>query len=270
MTILVTTPFGKTGSALTKLLQEEKIPYQLASRSTNIPFDWFNSSTWEGALKGVNSAYLAFHPDLAIPESKKIISEFFKVAEKFNLEKVVLLSGRGEPAAQDCENVALRSKIPTTIVRSSWFCQNFSHSFWMPGVTNGKIIIPETRTTEPFVDVDDIAEVVKVILTTEGHSGKVYEVTGPESLSFNQVSKILSDELERKVELDELDMKQFKEYFSQQGLEPQVLALLEYLFTEVLDGRNANTCNGIEEVLNRKATSFNEFVRKMHKKGCWR
>ena len=45
--------------------------------------------------------------------------------------------------------------------------------------------------------------------------------------------------------------------------------LVNYLFTEVLDGRNSSTTNDIEKVLGRKAIDFTEYVVKTAETGIW-
>jgi uncharacterized protein YbjT (DUF2867 family) len=266
---LITAVKGKTSSRVAKMMEQAGLPYRGVSRSSNIPFDWYDPSTWNAALEGVKSAYLVFLPDLAVPGSIEIITAFTELAKKKGLKKLVLLSGRGEEEALKCEQIVLNCGIPSTVVRASWFAQNFSEYFWLGDVLKGQITIPENHAKEPFIDIDDIAEVVFAALTEEGHEGKTYEVSGPELLSFAEVAQKFSEGLERPVEINHVPMAEFKDSLSKAQVPQDVVDLLEYLFTEVLDGRNAYISNGVEEALGRPATSFNQFINKTRNTGVW-
>ena len=266
---LVTAVKGKTSSRVAKMMDKKGIAYRGVSRSSDIPFDWYDTRTWDKALEGIKAAYLVFLPDLAVPGSIEIITAFTELAKKKGVKKLVLLSGRGEEEAKKCEQIVLNCGIPSTVVRASWFAQNFSEYFWQPEVLQGKITIPENHTKEAFIDIDDIAEVTFVSLTEDGHEGKTYEVSGPELLSFNDVAQKFSEGLGRKVEINHVSMDEFKQGLGLAQVPNDVVDLLEYLFTEVLDGRNAYVSSGVEEALGRPATSFTEFINKTKTTGVW-
>lgn len=266
---LVTAVKGKTSSRVARMMDQKGITYRGVSRSSEIPFDWYDPRTWDKALEGIKAAYLVFLPDLAVPGSIEIITAFTELAKKKGVEKLVLLSGRGEEEAQKCEQIVLHCGIPSTVVRASWFAQNFSEYFWQPEVLKGKITIPENHTKEAFIDIDDIAEVAFASLTEDGHEGKIYEVSGPELLSFDDIAHKFSEGLERPIEINHVSMDEFKQGLTQAHVPGDVVNLLEYLFTEVLDGRNAYISNGVEEALGRPATSFTQFINKTKTTGVW-
>src|ERR671915_286082 len=103
--------------------------------------------------------------------------------------RLVLLSGRGEPEAERAE-LALQEVVDAsagaewTILRSTWFMQNFSEDYMLEHVLSGDIRLPAGDVPTPFVDADDIAEVAVAALIDEGHTGQLYELTGPRSLTF--------------------------------------------------------------------------------------
>jgi hypothetical protein len=94
---------GKTGRRVAERLAAAGRATRVASRSTTPAFDWHDASTWPGALDGVASAYVTFQPDLAVPGALEIIGAFGAAAHAYGLDHLVLLSGRGEDAAQACE-----------------------------------------------------------------------------------------------------------------------------------------------------------------------
>ncbi len=100
------------------------------------------------------------------------------------MQRLVLLSGRGEEEAQACERVIQEAGVGWTVVRASWFNQNFSEGEFLGMIMEGAITLPAANIPEPFIDVDDIADVVVAALIDEGHSGEIHEVTGPRLMTF--------------------------------------------------------------------------------------
>ena len=184
--ILIIGGAGKTGARVNALLRASGVPTRPVSRSTPVPFDWTRPETWPAALAGVSMAYVTYQPDLAVEGATEAIAEVSRLARENGLERVVLLSGRGEPGAQRAEAALQQSGVPWTIVRASWFDQNFSEGYLLDGVLAGEIALPAGAVPEPFIDADDIAEVVVAALTDRRHAGKLYEVTGPRALTFAQ------------------------------------------------------------------------------------
>src|SRR4051794_28263682 len=119
--ILLTAGTGKTGRRIAARLDARGIPVRVGSRSGAPPFDWTDPATWPAALAGVEAAYLAFVPDLAVPGAAKTIEAFTAEAERHGVERLVLLSGRGEPEAGVCEQIVRAGAPDSTIVRCSWF-----------------------------------------------------------------------------------------------------------------------------------------------------
>ena len=109
-----------------------------------------------------------------------------EAAEAAGVRRLVLLSGRGEEEAQRAEEMIRASAAEWTIIRSSFFAQNFSESFLLDVVAGGEVVLPAGDVGEPFIDVEDIADVAVAALTEEAHAGKLYEVTGPRLLTFGE------------------------------------------------------------------------------------
>jgi uncharacterized protein YbjT (DUF2867 family) len=175
---------GKTGSRVAQRLTSRGRAVRIGSRSGQPPFDWQNRATWAPAFEGIGSIYLTFYPDLTIPGAVETVRSFVDLAVERDVRRIVLLSGRGEEEAQNAEQVVRESGADWTIVRSSWFAQNFSEGFFRDGILDGELVLPVGEIPEPFVDADDIADVAVKALTEAGHGGRLYEVTGPRMLTF--------------------------------------------------------------------------------------
>lgn len=121
----------------------------------------------------MSAIYIAYHPDLAVPGTSRTLETLVERGRRHGVRKLVLLSGRGEQGAQRCEAVMQASEIPSTIVRCSWFNQNFSENFLRDMVLNGVVALPVRDVREPFVDADDIADVAVADLTDARRNGEV-------------------------------------------------------------------------------------------------
>jgi uncharacterized protein YbjT (DUF2867 family) len=261
--VLVIGATGKTGSRVYQLLCE-KLPKQqvkAASRHSENYFDWHDSASWSGALDGVSHVYLTYSPDLAAPASAKHIQDFCDLANALNVKHVTLLSGRGEPAAQACEDILIHSGLNWTVVRASWFNQNFSDGFFKSFIDAGQISLPVESVREPFIDVDDIAEIVVQSIIDPKHRNKLYEVTGPELLTFDDIAREFSNILGKSVKFSWISQAEFASTMSAAQVPDEVTALLNFLFTEVLDGRNEYLADGVEQALGRKPRSFSDFIK---------
>lgn len=267
--ILVTGGTGKTGSRVVKKLNNSGYNVRVGSRSAVIPFNWENPETWDNALQNITAVYITFQPDIAIPTAPASISLLMEKAKKAGVQKLVLLSGRGEKEAQVCENIVANSGIKATIVRSSWFMQNFSEGFLLDSVMAGELVLPKVKALEPFVDIDDIADVVFEALVNDIHTGKTYEMTGPELLSFEKAVEIISNALNRPISYQDVSIGEYVAMLKSYQLPEDFISLITYLFTEVLDGRNESVVTDIETILKRKPTSFLEYVNKTVKTGVW-
>jgi uncharacterized protein YbjT (DUF2867 family) len=261
---------GKTGGRVNARLRARGIATRPVSRSTAIPFDWTRPETWPGALDGVARAYVTYQPDLAAEGAAEAIAELGSLARAKGLERVVLLSGRGEPGAQRAEAALRASGVFWTNVRASWFNQNFSEGYLISGVLAGEITLPAGAVPEPFVDADDIADVVVAALTDERHANKLYEVTGPRALTFAEAVDEIAATVGRPIRYTQISSKEFSSGMRQAGVPDDVIALLDELFNVVLDGRNAQVMHGIDETLGRPAREFSDYVRETAATGVWR
>lgn len=259
-TYLVIGASGKSGARVYQKLSEMGLNVKGAHRHGEVHFDWRAPETWAKSLSGIDTVYLTYYPDLAIPEAPEDIAKFCALAKIKGVKHITLLSGRGEPAAQVCEDIIKTSGLSWTIVRASWFNQNFSEGMFRDFIEKGTIALPVGDMTEPFIDVDDICDVVVASLTDEKHSGKLYEVTGPELLSFAQLAGVFTRVLGRPVNFIQISQQDFIDALKHSGVEEKAIEMLSYLFTEVLDGRNEYIVDGVEQALGRPARSFESFV----------
>ncbi|MEM6784017.1 MAG: NAD(P)H-binding protein [Bacteroidota bacterium] len=267
--ILVLGGTGKTGRRIVERLRTRGIDVRVGSRSATPSFDWDNEATWDAGLEGVTAAYISYAPDLAIPGATDAIQAFVDRAKQRGVQRLVILSGRGEAEAQACERIVQTSGLAWTVVRASWFSQNFSEGAFADMVLAGQVTLPGGDIPEPFVDVDDIADVAVAALTEPGHDGEVYEVTGPRLLTFYDVAADLSRATGQPVQFIPVPHDAFVEGIRASGAPKEVVWMLDYLFATVLDGRNASLTDGVQRALGRPPKDFAAYAQDAAAMGAW-
>lgn len=268
-TVLVLGGTGKTGRRVVERLTKRDVPVRVGSRSGTPPFDWENSPTWASVLQDVGAVYMTYQPDLGAPGAAEAVSAFAELAVASGVRRAVLLSGRNGGEAQRSEQVFQDSGLEWTIVRAGWFDQNFSEGFLLGPVLGGEVALPVGDVPEPFIDADDIADVVVAVLTEEGHAGQVYELTGPRLLTFAEAVAEIAIASGRDVRFVQLSVEQYNSGLKAAQVPDTVVRLLNYLFTTVLDGRNAYLTDGVQRVLGRKPRDFAEYARATAATGVW-
>ena len=261
---------GKTGGRIAERLWRRGAPVRIGARSGKLAFDWNDASSWDALLEGVTAAYISYAPDLAIPGAADAIRAFTEKAVQHGVKRLVLLSGRGEEEAQNCERIVQEAGVDWTIIRASWFNQNFSEGEFLGMVMAGEITLPAGDIGEPFVDVNDIADVAVAALTEEGHAGEIYEVTGPRLLTFSEAAQEIARASGRDVRFTQIPRDAFAAGIAQSGAPENIAWLLDYLFSTVLDGRNARVCDGVERALGRSPTDFTDFAHRIAASGVWK
>ncbi|WP_282043211.1 SDR family oxidoreductase [Winogradskyella flava] len=268
--ILVIGGTGKTGRRVVEQLQNKGIEPRIGSRNASPSFDWDNKDTWVNALQDIEKMYVTYYPDLAVPGAKEAIQSLTYLAKELGVKKMVLLSGKGETEAEACENIVMDSGIDYTIVRASWFNQNWSESFFLEPILSGEVALPMSDVLIPFVDANDIAEVAATVLIDDSYNGEIIEVTGPELITFKQIVDIISKSSDRRLNFYEITLEQYVDGMKQMQIPNDVVWLIEYLFSHVLTNpKNQLVVSDIERVLGRKAKPFMEYAIETAKTGIW-
>jgi uncharacterized protein YbjT (DUF2867 family) len=199
---------------------------------------------------------------------------FSSLAVEARVRRLVLLSGRGEPEAERAELalqevVDARAGAEWTILRSTWFMQNFSEDYMLEHVLSGEIRLPAGDVPTPFLDADDIADVAVAALTDEGHAGQLYELTGPRSLTFAEAAAEIAAATGHEVRYVPVSLEEHAAEAAEHGVPAEVVELLTYLFDEVVDGRNADTTDGVRRALGREGRDFADYARDVAATGVW-
>ncbi|HEU4408820.1 MAG TPA: SDR family oxidoreductase [Polyangiaceae bacterium] len=270
MTILVTTPRGKVGSELVRLLQAQGAPLRLGAHSVAVtrgvfpglevvPLDYDDAASIEAAVRGVRAVYLASPGDFPAEPEQRLVD----AAKRAGATQLVKLSAFGA----DREDTPLRhverhveaSGLAWTILRPNWFFQNFSTS-QADAIRGGTITEPAGEGKTSFLDTRDIAAVAALALTTSKHDGRAYSLTGAEALDRHEVAAVFARELDRPVAYVSPSDEQFRAAL-RDVLPPGYIDLLSRLYADVRAGATAPVTDDVERLLGRPPISLAQFVR---------
>lgn len=261
---------GKTGRKVVERLNKRGLNVRVGSRSATPAFDWENTDTWSPALEGIDNVYITFQPDLAVPGALEAIEMLTKKAAQSGVKKLVLLSGKGEKEAELCEQVIIHSGLDYTIVRASWFMQNFSESFFLDPILEGHVALPKPEAKVPYIDTDDIADVVVEALMDDTHNGQVYELTGPRLLTFEEVIQEIRLATGRDIQFTEVSLETYIGFLKEADVPEGYVWLIDYLFSNVLDAKGNDIISGdVLKVLGKKPKDFTEYVLETQRTSIW-
>lgn len=267
--ILVTAATGTTGRRVATRLVAAGHEVRAVSRSSATPFDWHDRTTWASAVDGACAAYLAFAPDLAFPGAAETVGDFARFAVEHGVPRLVLLSGRGEDRARRAEQLVQRAGATWTIVRAACFTQNFTEGAFAEQVAAGALALHVADVAEPFVDVDDIAEIAAAALVDDRHAGQLYEVTGPRAMTFGAALATIGEVIGRPVAYVRVGAAELHAGLIDAGLGADDAAHLVELFGQILDGRNTAVADGVQRALGRPPRDLTDVVVAAAGAGAW-
>jgi uncharacterized protein YbjT (DUF2867 family) len=208
--ILITGGTGKIGKALVKDLQTRGVPFRLMVRNEetravldkqgiqNVPGDFTSPGSFPTALAGIKQVFLLTAPH---PDGASLENAFLDASRKAGVQRVVRISAMGaNPWSASpllsihgrCEAQLEASGLGWTILRPTMFMQNLALIYGESVAKTSTLFAPAGEARIPWIDCRDIAELAAVCLTSAGHEGMVYEITGAQAHSYSEVCEQLS------------------------------------------------------------------------------
>ncbi|MBX9921194.1 MAG: NAD(P)H-binding protein [Mycolicibacterium frederiksbergense] len=272
-TILVLAATGKTGRRVAARLRLRGITARLASRSSQTPFDWSDPAGWDAALEGVTAVYMV------APAAVGPAPEFVARAQAAGVQRLVLLSGRGADTWGDsrfgldmrsAEEAVRGSALEWTVLRPNNFAQNFDEDLFHAPLVAGELALPAGETPEPFIDIEDVADVAATVLTEPGrHAGQIYELTGPDALTFAEAVDMISRASGQPITYKQISPAEYTALLVEQGVgEPDSEHVTE-MFVMMDGGPLATTTGGVASVLGRAPRTFEDYVLRTAASGAW-
>jgi uncharacterized protein YbjT (DUF2867 family) len=254
---------GKGVSVRAGVRDQAKARKELADIALT-PLDFENEKTFSGALEGVEKVFLL--PPL-LPNQLEVMNRFVDAAKGAGVRHIVKLSAIGiddeaQPTAIKWhganEQHICESGVAFTFLRPNSFMQNF-FTYFPP--RNGAIYLPWGNGTASFVDTRDIASVAVTVLTSKGHEGKIYTLTGPAALGIVEVARILSEMTKREFKYVEVPGAAARDGMLQAGVPPWQVDLVLELHAVNKQNRWSAVTSDIEKVTGTPPTDFAQFAR---------
>lgn len=262
---------GKTGRRVTRGLTTAGHTVRAASRSTTPRFDWHDDSTWDAVLAGATAVYLP-PPDEPFP-----VEEFVTRAVTAGVRRFVALSGRrmqlldpeGVSPMRRTEEAVKASGVAWTILQANNFHQNFSEGDYLDAVLAGELVLPLGEAVEPLIDVADIAEIAVLALTTGDHDGRLYELTGPQALTYGQVAAVLTEAIGKPVVFRDIAPERYLAKMREQRLPEPLIEFLDGMYATMRDGVIADVSDDARTVLGREPVDFATWAKQTAAEGAW-
>ncbi|TQE24407.1 NAD(P)H-binding protein [Streptomyces ipomoeae] len=262
--VLVLGGTGKTGRRVARQLTERGRTARVAARSGPQRFDWWDKETWADAVEGVEAVYVV---DEQGAWAAELLADFTSFATRRGVRRLVYLSARTlEQWAHDeerftAERVVRESGVGWTILRPTWFAQNFSEDrLLFPDVAAGEVVLPDGQGVEPFVDAEDIAAVAVAALTEDGHEGELYGLSGPRLMTFVECVELIAEASGRKVRPVVVSREEYAGHLVRRGYARDFADFMNEIFDTIRDGATAYLSDGVRRALGRAPRDFAEYV----------
>jgi uncharacterized protein YbjT (DUF2867 family) len=265
--ILVTGATGTIGRRVVDALRASGHDVRPASRTSPCPFDWGDPDSWPAALDGVQAMFLM------APDDVPVEPDFVKLAADTGVERVVLLSSGAIEEMHDerlleAERLVKESGINWTILRSSWFDQNFDEGFFQPGVMAGAVCMPVGDVRQVFVDAEDVGAVAAVALTADGHAGNTYAVTGPRALTFAEAVATIGEAIGRPLTFDG-STSAYVAMLVEVGMPQEQADLIASTFDGLRSRGDDEPTDTVRRLTGKEPIDFRDYVADAAKRGAW-
>lgn len=266
--VLVVGSTGTVGRAVSEQLVAGGAAHRQATRDPRTPqqirFDWFDVDTWTPALTGTTAVYLIAPVGAADPAV--VVEPFLRAARDAGVSRVVVQSSSavsaGDPGLGEIHALAEQLIPEWTVLRPSWFMQNFTGSSSLAeGVRAGEIVTATGDGPVAFIDARDIAAVgVRALLDPTSHVG-AHVLTGPQALTYTQAAEVITRVTGTPVTHRSVTVDELAALHVEHGLSAEYAPILAGLDLDIRTGSENRVTDTVERVTGRAPRSFEDFVR---------
>lgn len=266
--ILITGGTGKTGRRIVENLRHRGIEPRIASRAAtggpgSVRFDWLDAETYENAASDVRAAYLVAPSN--VHEPLDAMRPFLEHAIRAGIERFVLLSASSleedGPMMGAVHGFLKRNAPRWTVLRPTWFMQNFSEQQHQPTIREERAIYSATKDGRvPFINAEDIAAVAVEALVNPTFPDRDLVLTGPQSLSYDDVARIISRASGSNIEHRRLSETELVARFVGSGMVPAYARMLAAMDSAIADGSEDRVTNEVRLITGLDPWDFLKFA----------
>ena len=273
--ILLTGISGNVGSAVFNYLRQGGYQFISGVRNpkkyekkypgaTFVKLDLENKDTYKGALKEVEKIFLIRPPQLT--DVQGIFKPFIDTCKEEGIKQIVFLSLLGVeknpfPPHYKIEKEILKSEIPYTFIRPSFFMQNLSTTHVDDIKERNDLFIPSGKAKISFIDTRDIGEIVGKTLVEDGHLNKSYTLTGSQAINYYEVAKTMSKVLNRKITYSSPGLLKFRKEMIKRGVKKEFATVMTILYLTTRLGMANHITDTAQKILGREPRTIDDFVR---------
>lgn len=264
---------GNIGRSVVENLQQQGISLLLGARNPKNPqpvetisqvyFDYDDPGSWPDSLAGVNRVFMI--PKVGDPCPDKTLMPFMDLAKQSGVERIVFSTAMGLDSdwrvLAAAEEHLLDSGLAFTILRPGWFMQNFTSGYQRAGILDGMIALPGSGDCKlSLIDTRDIGACAAIAMLKDEHIGRIYTLTGPEALSWNQITAMLGKASGHDVRYVNSPEKPIRDFLLANGTPPYRVEQMMLMMRSMRDGVFAEVTHNIEKILGRPAISFSQHL----------
>jgi uncharacterized protein YbjT (DUF2867 family) len=158
------------------------------------------------------------------------------------------------------EDYLRQSGVPAVVLRSNFYMTNLLGP--REQVRNqGKLVAPADRGQIAAIDPRDVGAVAAAVLTTAGHEGKTYVLTGPEAITYEQIAEALSAATGRAVEFLDVPEVAARQALAETGMPPWLVEQIVGVFSIIRQGRVKETTDTVRALTGREPRRFAQWAR---------
>lgn len=261
---------GKNVKVAVRNIEKAKKIFKNKKEIELVKFDFLDKNTFENALQGVKGIFLVRPPKLADPE--KDILPFLEIVEEIKIEKIVFISLLGvekNPIVphRKIEDMIKDLKIPYVFLRPSFFMQNLNTNHRDEIKNRDELYIPAGKSKTSFIDTRDIGRAAAITLIDEKYRNTAITLTGKRAIDYYQVSKTLSEVLNRKIEYKNPSLLKFRKERIKINTPKEFANVMTLLYLMTKLGTAKDITYDLEKIIGREPITFKEYV--IDHKDCW-
>ncbi|MBY6019551.1 NAD(P)H-binding protein [Halomonas denitrificans] len=272
-TVFVTGASGALGQALIQQLSDTGLTVIAGSRTPKqqpgvqaVAFDYDRPQTFE-TLKGVDKLVMIPRPGDVVAD--QVMIPVIEAAKAAGVKQIVLSTALGVDANEEAplrkvEQALFASGLDYTVVRPSWFFDNFLKPGEVASIRQGVLVAPASDGKASFIAARDIAAAIVAALLDSRHNGAAYTLTGPQAVTHAEVAAALSSALGHEVSHLDIAPVEYGALLAKAGLTDSQVGFYQFLYELTRVGVFGAVTSDLEAVTGRPGQDLAGFVAEHH------